>query len=204
MQGLADGYFVLPVHDRRLPGRRRRSTKVDDEHPAVVEACEAGRRPHRRSCSSINGTRTVDSFHRELGKLMWDYCGMARTEEGLRKALDRIPELREEFWRDVKVPGDGDELNQSLEKAGRVADFLELAELMCLDALHRNESLRRPLPRGVPDPRRRGAARRRELLPTSPPGSARGDGEPPDAAQGSRSTFEYVHLAPAELQVMER
>jgi succinate dehydrogenase / fumarate reductase flavoprotein subunit len=84
--------------------------------------------------------RSVDSFHRELGRIMWEYCGMARNAEGLKTALARIPELREEYWRDVKVLGTGDELNQSLEKAGRVADFLELAELMCLDALERNES----------------------------------------------------------------
>jgi len=89
---------------------------------------------------SVNGTRTIDSFHRELGLLMWDHCGMARNEAGLRKALDRIPELREEFWRNVKVPGVNEELNQNLERAGRVADFFELAELMCIDALHRNES----------------------------------------------------------------
>ena len=94
---------------------------------------------------------------------MWEYCGMARTDEGLRKAIDRIRELRAEFWTDVKVPGENEELNQALEKAGRVADFLELAELMCVDALHRDGVLRRPLPRGVADRRRRGAARRREL-----------------------------------------
>jgi succinate dehydrogenase / fumarate reductase flavoprotein subunit len=82
----------------------------------------------------------VDSVHRELGKVMWDYCGMARNEAGLRTALQRIPAIREEFWQNVTVVGKGEELNQSLEKAGRVADFLELAELMCLDALHRRES----------------------------------------------------------------
>jgi succinate dehydrogenase / fumarate reductase, flavoprotein subunit len=86
------------------------------------------------------GTRSVDSYHRELGKLMWEYCGMGRTAEGLKTALSQIPGLREQFWRDVKVLGAGEELNQSLEKAGRVADFFELAELMCLDALERNES----------------------------------------------------------------
>src|SRR5262249_17897312 len=84
--------------------------------------------------------RSVDSFHRELGKIMWEYCGMARSEEGLKAALQKIPSLREEYWRDVRVLGAGEELNQSLEKAGRVADFLELAELMCLDALERRES----------------------------------------------------------------
>jgi succinate dehydrogenase / fumarate reductase flavoprotein subunit len=89
---------------------------------------------------SVHGSRTVDSFHRELGKIMWDECGMARDEAGLKRALQRIPELREEFWQNVNVPGEGAELNQELEKAGRVADFLELGELMCLDALSRSES----------------------------------------------------------------
>jgi succinate dehydrogenase / fumarate reductase flavoprotein subunit len=89
---------------------------------------------------SIKGKRTVTSFHRELGKLLWDDCGMARNENGLKTALKRIPELRGEFWKDVNVLGGGEELNQSLENAGRVADFLEFGELMCLDALHRQES----------------------------------------------------------------
>jgi succinate dehydrogenase / fumarate reductase flavoprotein subunit len=88
----------------------------------------------------IRGKRTVTSFHRELGKVLWDDCGMARTESGLKKALQRVPELREEFWKNVNVLGSGEELNQALENAGRVADFLEFGELMCLDALQRNES----------------------------------------------------------------
>ena len=89
---------------------------------------------------AINGERTVDSFHRELGHIMWEYCGMERTEEGLLKAIGLIRSLREEFWRNVRVLGSADSLNQSLERAGRVADFLELGELMCIDALHRRES----------------------------------------------------------------
>jgi succinate dehydrogenase / fumarate reductase, flavoprotein subunit len=89
---------------------------------------------------AINGTRSVDSFHRELGLLLWDKCGMARNAAGLREALARIPALREEFWRDARVPGDGEEFNQSLERAGRIADFLEFGELMCTDALTRDES----------------------------------------------------------------
>ena len=89
---------------------------------------------------SINGSRTVDSFHRELGNIMWEYCGMERSEEGLLKGIDLIRGLRDEFWRNVRVLGLNEELNQSLEKAGRVADFLELGELMCIDALHRRES----------------------------------------------------------------
>jgi succinate dehydrogenase / fumarate reductase flavoprotein subunit len=118
------------------------SNKLPEVAPDAPEVLEAVNSVNERidTLLSINGTRTVDSFHRELGQIMWDYCGMERTEEGLRKALDLIPELRREFWNNVKVPGTGAELNQSLEKAGRVADFLELGELMCLDALHRRES----------------------------------------------------------------
>jgi succinate dehydrogenase / fumarate reductase flavoprotein subunit len=138
MQGLADGYFVIPY----TIGHYLASTKLEKvttEHPEFVAAREAVE-ARTKKLLSINGKRTVDSFHRELGKIMWDKCGMARTAEGLKQALQEIPKLREEFWRDVKVPGTGAELNQSLEKAGRVADFMEFAELMCLDALHREES----------------------------------------------------------------
>ena len=109
------------------------------DHPAVKEA-EANVNAITKKLLGIKGTRSVDSYHRELGKIMWDYCGMSRTAEGLKIALGKIPALREQFWRDVKVLGNGEEMNQSLEKAGRVADFFELAELMCLDALERNES----------------------------------------------------------------
>ncbi|SEK42296.1 fumarate reductase/succinate dehydrogenase flavoprotein subunit [Nonomuraea pusilla] len=136
MQGLADGYFVLPttIGDYLASGPYG---DVDEE--AVAEA-EVKVRTKIDRLLSVNGDRTPDSFHRELGKLMWDFCGMERTEESLRKALDRIPELREEFWQNVKVSGTAEELNQVLEKAGRVADFFDLAELMCLDALVRSES----------------------------------------------------------------
>jgi succinate dehydrogenase / fumarate reductase, flavoprotein subunit len=137
MQGLADGYFVLPttIGDYLAHGLE----PVAADAPEVREA-EAAVATRIQKLLSIDGDRTVDSFHRELGHLMWDHCGMERTAEGLRKALDRIPELRREFWQGVKVPGAAATLNQSLEKAGRVADFLELGELMCLDALHREES----------------------------------------------------------------
>jgi succinate dehydrogenase / fumarate reductase, flavoprotein subunit len=138
MQGLADGYFVLPntINDYLADGP---FPEVDDSHPAVVDAVDA-------VCAridkllSVDGSRTVDSFHRELGRLMWDYCGMERSEEGLRKALARIRELKKEFWSDVRVLGTNEELNQALERAGRVADFFELGELMCIDALVRRES----------------------------------------------------------------
>jgi succinate dehydrogenase / fumarate reductase flavoprotein subunit len=116
-----------------------RQSRVTMDHPAVKEAINDAHARTKRLLS-IDGTRSVDSFHRELGRIMWQYCGMARTDASLRTALNEIPQLREQFWRDVKVPGDNGELNQELEKAGRVADFLELAELICIDALHRTES----------------------------------------------------------------
>jgi len=138
MQGLADGYFILPytIGDYLASAKL---DKVDTNHPVVrdTETCVA-RQTNR--LLDIRGKRTVTSFHRELGKLLWDLCGMARNEAGLKTALGRVPELREEFWRNVNVLGGGEELNQALENAGRVADFLEFSELMCLDALHRNES----------------------------------------------------------------
>ncbi len=138
MQGLADGYFVLPS---TLPNylATTKLEKVTAEHEAFrVVADEVTARTRR--FLEINGNRTVDSFHRELGRILWDYCGMARNEAGLRKALALIPALREEFWQNVRVPGDAGELNQNLEMAGRVADFLELGELIVIDALHREES----------------------------------------------------------------
>ena len=138
MQGLADGYFVLPY----TIGDYLASTKfakVDTSHAAFREA-ETQVACHTKRLLEIKGTRSVDSFHRDLGKILWEYCGMARNAAGLRHALEEIPALREQFWRDVKVLGTGEELNQSLEKAGRVGDFFELGELMCRDALERNES----------------------------------------------------------------
>jgi succinate dehydrogenase / fumarate reductase, flavoprotein subunit len=138
MQGLADGYFVLPntINDYLAAGPL---PKVDASHPAAVEAIAAVR-ARIDKLLSVNGSRTADSFHKELGRLMWDYCGMERSEEGLRKALTRIRELKKEFWSDVRVLGTNEELNQALERAGRVADFFELGELMCIDALVRRES----------------------------------------------------------------
>jgi succinate dehydrogenase / fumarate reductase flavoprotein subunit len=138
MQGLADGYFILPytVGDYLATAK---PPALDVSHPAVrsIEAEAAGR---AKRLLAIRGKRTVDSFHRELGKIMWEHCGMARSASGLATALKAIPALRQEFWENVNVPGSGDELNQALEKAGRVADFLEFGELMCVDARHREES----------------------------------------------------------------
>ncbi|MEO8753458.1 MAG: fumarate reductase/succinate dehydrogenase flavoprotein subunit [Casimicrobiaceae bacterium] len=138
MQALADGYFVIPA---TLGDYLARASlpPVDTGMPEFV-AAEREVAARTESLLGADGARTIDSFHRELGTLMWDHCGMARNEAGLRSALARLPELRAEFWRHVAVPGTGAELNQSLERAGRVADFLELAELMCIDALHRTES----------------------------------------------------------------
>jgi succinate dehydrogenase / fumarate reductase flavoprotein subunit len=138
MQGLADGYFVLPytIGDYLATSKQ---PKVDTTHAAFRES-EAQVARQTKRLLDIKGSRSVDSFHRDLGKLLWEYCGMARTAAGLREALEKIAALRAEFWRGVKVLGTGEELNQSLEKAGRVGDFFELAELMCLDALERNES----------------------------------------------------------------
>jgi len=138
MQGLADGYFVLPATLADYLARNPLEP-VDPAHDSVLRA-ESEVAERLTGLLAVKGTRTVDSFHRELGTLLWDECGMSRTESGLRKALDRIPQLREEFWRDVLVPGSGEQLNQELEKANRVADFLEFAELMVLDALVRDES----------------------------------------------------------------
>ncbi|MFI5756318.1 fumarate reductase/succinate dehydrogenase flavoprotein subunit [Streptomyces sp. NPDC051569] len=139
MQGLADGYFVLPATLADYLARNPHHDEIDEAHPAVAEAV-ADTEDRLRLLLAVDGDRTPDSFHKEIGELLWEHCGMARTEEGLREALDRIPRIRDEFWRRVKVPGTGEQLNQSLEKANRIVDYLELAELMCLDALHRAES----------------------------------------------------------------
>ncbi len=138
MQGLADGYFVLPY---TIANYLATAPKIaaDENHPAAKEAVKEVRERIDKFLS-IKGTRSPDSFHRELGQIIWDYCGMARTEEGLKSAIEKVKKLREEFWRDLRVLGNGDELNVSLEKAGRVADFMELGELMCRDALMRSES----------------------------------------------------------------
>jgi succinate dehydrogenase / fumarate reductase, flavoprotein subunit len=138
MQGLADGYFIIPYTlGNYLAGHKPGGLTTD--HPEFKKA-EAEVDARTKRLLAVRGKRTVDSFHRELGRIMWEYCGMARNDAGLRTALQKIPALREQYWKEVTVPGSGQELNQSLEKAGRVADFLDLGELMCLDALERRES----------------------------------------------------------------
>jgi succinate dehydrogenase / fumarate reductase, flavoprotein subunit len=138
MQGLSDGYFIIPYTVGNYLATNS-FPKVGESNPAVQEALTSVKTKIDKLLS-IKGNRTVDSFHRELGKIVWDYCGMARTAGGLEFAIAKIHALREEYWRNVTVPGSGNDLNESLEKAGRVADFFELAELMCIDALDRNES----------------------------------------------------------------
>jgi len=138
MQGLADGYFVIPTTIANYLVAQKPGS-VTTDHPEFKKALEDIKAKTNRLLS-IKGKRSVDSFHRELGLLVWDKCGMARTREGLTEALGKIPALREEFWNNVTVPGSGEAFNQELEKAGRVADFLEFAELLCIDARHREES----------------------------------------------------------------
>ncbi len=138
MQGLADGYFVIPYTiGNYLAGGK--PAKVDASHPAV-KAAEADVAERMKKLLSIKGKRTVDSLHKQLGLLMWEKCGMGRNRAGLEEGIAKIPELREEFWKNVFVPGSGEDLNVALEKAGRLADFFELDELICRDALAREES----------------------------------------------------------------
>jgi succinate dehydrogenase / fumarate reductase flavoprotein subunit len=189
MQGLADGYFVLPntINDYIASSKLE---KVDGSHAAVREA-ESSVKATTEKLLDAKGTRSVDSFHRELGKLMWDYCGMSRTAEGLKLALGSIRELRERYWREVKVLGAGEGLNQSLEKAGRVADFFELAELICIDALERNESCGGHFREEYQTPEGE-AARDDEQFSYVAAWGFRGVGNPPELHK-ENLTFEYVH-----------
>ena len=191
MQGLADGYFIVSNTIADYLASQKFSP-VDATHPAFREA-EAQVASRTKRFLSIRGTRTVDSFHRELGNIMWEYCGMSRNEEGLRTALRLIPELREEFWRDVNVPGSADTLNQALEKAGRVADFLELAELICLDALERRESCGGHFREEYQTPDGE-ALRDDEHFAYVAAWEYAGDGRPP-ILNKEPLDFEYVHLA---------
>src|SRR5690606_16852660 len=139
MQGLADGYFVLPYTIGDYLSQDIRTGKISTNTPEFEEA-EKNVRERIEFFVNNNGKHSVDYFHKKLGKIMWDKVGMARNEKGLKEALTEIKALREEFWKDVKVPGTAAEFNEELAKAGRVADFLELGELFAKDALHREES----------------------------------------------------------------
>lgn len=139
MQGLADGYFVIPYTIGNYLADEIRTNAIPTDHPAFVEA-EKEVADRITQLMSIKGTQTVESFHKRLGKIMWDKCGMARSEEGLKQAIEEIRQLKKEFWSDVRIPGSVSEMNPELDKANRVADFIELGELMCIDALNRKES----------------------------------------------------------------
>jgi succinate dehydrogenase / fumarate reductase flavoprotein subunit len=139
MQGLADGYFVIPYTLGNYLAEEIRTNSIPTDHPAFVEA-EKQANERIQKLMSIKGKQTVESFHKRLGKIIWDKCGMARSEEGLKQAIEEVRALKKEFWSDVRIPGEINQMNQELDKAGRVADFIELGELMCLDALDRNES----------------------------------------------------------------
>jgi succinate dehydrogenase / fumarate reductase flavoprotein subunit len=189
MQGLADGYFILPY----TIGDYLASTKLEKADTGQTEfrQAEAQVACQVKRLLEVRGSRSVDSFHRELGKLLWEYAGMSRTAEGLRHALEKIPAMREEFWRDVRVPGSGEDLNQALEKAGRVADFFELSELLCLDALERNESCGGHFREEYQTPEGE-ALRDDERYSYVSAWGYRGDGQAP-ALVKEPLAFEYVH-----------
>ncbi|MDE3085108.1 MAG: fumarate reductase/succinate dehydrogenase flavoprotein subunit, partial [Verrucomicrobiota bacterium] len=139
MQGLADGYFIIPYTIGDYLAAQKPGSRPSIE-AAEFKTAEDNVRSITDRLLAIKGKQPVSHFHKRLGKILWEYCGMARNKAGLGKALQEIPALREEFWKNLNVPGEGDTINQSLERAGRLADFLELGELLCLDALEREES----------------------------------------------------------------
>ncbi|HEX5229169.1 MAG TPA: fumarate reductase/succinate dehydrogenase flavoprotein subunit, partial [Bryobacteraceae bacterium] len=189
MQGLSDGYFIAPYTVGDYIAKTKLD-KVDSSHPEVRRS-EACVHEITKTLLNIKGKRTVDSFHRELGKIMWDECGMARTAEGLERAVDQVRELRQQYWQNVNVLGGGDELNQSLEKAGRVADFFELAELMCIDARQRNESCGGHFREEYQTPEGE-AQRNDEEYSYAAAWLYQGGGAPPKLEK-EPLTFEYVH-----------
>ena len=192
MQGLADGYFVLPYTIGNYLAPMLNKPIPGTDHPEFQAAEQAARERFARYLD-IGGTRSPDHFHRELGKIMWDYCGMERTAEGLEKALGEIPALYEEFQSDLRVTGDGASVNQTLEKAGRVDDFFQLAHADVPRRPGAPRELRRPLPLRVPDRGGRGPARRRQLRPRRGLGV---DRRPDGARRATRrsSVYETVHF----------
>ena len=189
MQGLADGYFVIPFTLGNYLASNKFET-VGEDHPEA-KAAKAQVTGRVEKLLSIKGNRTVDSFHRELGKIMWEHCGMARNEKGLREAIAHIRALKEEFWKNVNVLGESADLNQSLEKAGRVADFLELGELMCIDALERNESCGGHFREEYQTPEGE-AMRDDEAFAYAAAWEYKGEGQPAELHKEDL-TFEYVH-----------
>ncbi len=189
MQGLADGYFIIPYTLGNYLATAKPAA-VSADAPAAKEAV-ANVTAITKKLLNGNGKRTVDSFHRELGKIVWDYCGMARNEAGLKKALSLIPALREEYWKNVRVLGSNEEFNQSLEKAGRVADFFELAELMCIDALDRDESCGGHFREEYQTPEGE-ALRDDDKFSYVAAWEYKGEGQPP-ALTKEPLTFNYVH-----------
>jgi succinate dehydrogenase / fumarate reductase flavoprotein subunit len=192
MQGLADGYFIIPhtVNDYLATTEIE---KVDVTHPGFRQM-ETEVSLRIKEILDIRGNRTVESFHQDLGKLLWDHCGMVRNEQGLKYALQKIPEIREEFWRNANVVGGDGELNQVLEKAGRVADFLELAELMCYDALERAESCGCHFREEFQTPDGEPQRNDEHYCYVSAWEHTRNGGVP--RLHKEPLTFEYVHLAP--------
>jgi len=191
MQGLADGYFVIPYTIGGFLAEHR-PDKIDTSHEQFAKV-ENDVKDKINKLLAIKGTKTVDEIHRELGKLMWDYVGMARNEEGLKKAINSIRELRVDFWKNVNVVGENEELNQSLEKAGRVADFLELGELMAQDALDRNESCGCHFREEYQTPENE-ALRDDEHYSYAAAWEFKGDDGKPELHK-EELKFEYVHLA---------
>jgi succinate dehydrogenase / fumarate reductase flavoprotein subunit len=192
MQGLADGYFVIPYTVADYLAKVKPGTRPSVDHPAFKEA-ERGVEARTKKLLAVGGKKTVDEFHKELGQVMWDYVGMGRTEAGLKTALQKIPEIRERFWKEVLVPGSGDDLNQELEKAGRVADFLELGELLAFDALMRDESCGAHFreEHQTPDGE---ALRNDEKFAYVAAWEYKGEGKTPELHK-EPLTFENVHLA---------
>jgi succinate dehydrogenase / fumarate reductase flavoprotein subunit len=139
MQGLADGYFVIPYTIGNYLADEIRTKSIPTDHPAFV-AAEKAVSDRINKLMSIQGTTSVESMHKRLGKIIWDKCGMARNEKGLKEAIEEVRALKQEFWSNVRIPGEINEYNPELDKANRVADFIELGELMCIDALNREES----------------------------------------------------------------
>jgi succinate dehydrogenase / fumarate reductase, flavoprotein subunit len=191
MQGLSDGYFIVPYTIGDYLAANKMET-VSESHPEIRNAVACVHQTVQKLLS-IKGRRTVDSFHRELGKIVWEYCGMSRNAAGLEKAIAEIRELRDEYWQNVNVPGTGEDFNQSLEKAGRVADFFELAELMCIDALERNESCGGHFREEYRTPEGE-ALRDDENYSYVAAWNYRGYGNPPDLVKEPLE-FRYVHPA---------